>query len=42
LRFVIIALGVIQPTTWTLFLAGSVAAVLIAVFLTLWIPRLYS
>jgi hypothetical protein len=39
--FVIIALGVIKPATWTLFAAGSLAAVLVAALLTLWIPRLY-
>jgi uncharacterized membrane protein len=41
LLFVIIALGVIQPATWSLFLAGSAAAVLVAAFLTILIPRLY-
>ncbi len=39
--FVIVALGAMQPRTWTLFLAGSFAAILLAVLLTLIIPRLY-
>ncbi len=41
LLFVIIALGAIRPTTWLLFLVGSGMAVLLAIFLTLLIPRLY-
>ena len=39
--FLIIALGATQPTTWTLFLAGSFASVALAALLTLVIPRLY-
>jgi uncharacterized membrane protein len=39
--FLIIALGTTQPTTWTLFFAGSFAAVALATLLTLVIPRLY-
>ena len=39
--FLIIALGAIQPTTWALFLVGSVAAVAVATLLTIVIPRLY-
>jgi uncharacterized membrane protein len=39
--FLIIALGAMQPTTWTLFFAGSLVAVILATFLTLLIPRLY-
>jgi uncharacterized membrane protein len=39
--FLIIALGVIRPGTWTLFFAGSFAAVAAAASLTLVIPRLY-
>ncbi len=39
--FLIIALGAIQPTTWTLFFAGSLVAVVLATLLTLVIPRLY-
>jgi uncharacterized membrane protein len=39
--FLIIALGAIQPTTWALFLVGSVSAVALATLLTIAIPRLY-
>jgi uncharacterized membrane protein len=39
--FLIIALGTMQPTTWTLFFAGSLAAIALATLLTLVIPRLY-
>jgi uncharacterized membrane protein len=39
--FLIMALGATQPTTWTLFFAGSSAAVTLATLLTLVIPRLY-
>jgi hypothetical protein len=39
--FLIVALGAMRPADWTLFLSGSVAAVLIAMALTLAIPRLY-
>jgi len=39
--FLIIAQGAIQPTTWTLFLVGSLAAIAIATLLTIVIPRLY-
>ncbi|MBI5260737.1 MAG: DUF2269 domain-containing protein [Bradyrhizobium sp.] len=39
--FLIVALGAIQPTTWSLFIAGLVAAVALATILTLVIPRLY-
>lgn len=39
--FLIVALGVIRPDTWTLFLVGSIVAILIAAFLTIYIPRLY-
>ena len=41
LLFLIVALGVIKPDTWTLFISGSVIAVLVASILTLHIPRLY-
>ncbi len=41
LLFLIVALGVIKPDTWTLFISGSVIAVLVASILTLYIPRLY-
>jgi hypothetical protein len=39
--FLIVALGAMRPDTWTLFIAGSVAAVAIASFLTIYVPRLY-
>jgi len=39
--FLIIALGVIKPDTWALFFVGAVAAILIAVILTIYIPKLY-
>jgi uncharacterized membrane protein len=39
--FVIIALGVIKPTTWSLFFIASAVALLIAALLTILIPRLY-
>ncbi len=41
LLFVIIALGVIQPATWSLFFFGSAVALLVASLLTVTIPRLY-
>ena len=37
----IIALGALKPTTWTLFFAGAGIAVAVAAALTWWIPRLY-
>lgn len=37
----IIALGALKPESWTLFVAGSVMAVVLATALTLWIHRLY-
>ena len=39
--FVIIALGVIKPTTWELFIYGSLIAIGLATFFTVLIPRLY-
>jgi uncharacterized membrane protein len=39
--FLIIALGAMQPTTWTLFFVGLIASVGLATALTLVIPRLY-
>ena len=39
--FLIVALGVIRPGTWVLFIAGTVAATATATLLTLYIPRLY-
>jgi uncharacterized membrane protein len=39
--FLIIAIGTMQPTSWTLFFAGSFAAIMLTTLLTLVIPRLY-
>jgi len=39
--FLIVALGVIRPGTWGLFIAGTVASIVIATGLTIYIPRLY-
>jgi uncharacterized membrane protein len=39
--FLIVALGAIRPTDWTLFIIGTVVAIVIATVLTLYIPRLY-
>lgn len=39
--FLIIAQGAIKPTTWTMFLVGSIVAIAIATLLTIVIPRLY-
>ncbi len=39
--FLIIALGSMQPATWTLFFSGLIASVGLATALTLVIPRLY-
>jgi uncharacterized membrane protein len=39
--FVIIALGVIRPNTWTLFWIGTILAVVLASTFTLLIPRMY-
>jgi len=39
--FLIIALGVIKPATWDMFLVGSLIAIGIASFFTIFIPRLY-
>ena len=39
--FLIVALGVMRPTTWALFIAGVVASVAVATALTIYIPRLY-
>jgi uncharacterized membrane protein len=39
--FLIVALGSIRPTTWLLFTIGAVVALVIAGFLTAYIPRLY-
>ncbi len=39
--FVMIALGTIRPTTWTLFFIGSMVAVIMATILTILVPCLY-
>jgi hypothetical protein len=39
--FVIVALGSIQPTDWTLFLVGTALAITSALALTVIVPRLY-
>lgn len=39
--FLIVALGVIKPDTWMLFIAGSVIAVLVSSILTIYITNLY-
>jgi len=39
--FLIIALGVMKPTTWDMFIYGSAIAIAMALFFTLYIPRLY-
>jgi hypothetical protein len=39
--FLIIALGAMQPTTWTLFFTGLIASIGLATALTVVIPRLY-
>lgn len=39
--FLIVALGTLQPTDWTLFLVGSGLAIALATLLTIVIPRLY-
>ena len=41
LLFLIIALGAMQPTTWMLFFAGSIVALVLATLLTVIVPRLY-
>jgi Predicted integral membrane protein (DUF2269) len=39
--FLIVTLGVIQPATWSLFIAGSILAIALATVLTILVPRLY-
>lgn len=39
--FLIVALGAIKPDSWTMFIVGAVAALLIATALTIYIPKLY-
>ncbi len=38
---VIVSLGVMRPTTWDMFAAGSFIAIAVASGLTWWLPRLY-
>lgn len=37
----IVALCALKPDTWTMFIAGSIVAVVVASALNAWIPRLY-
>ncbi len=39
--FLIIALGAIKPTTWEMFVYGSMTAIGLAIFFTILIPRMY-
>ena len=39
--FLIIALGVIKPTTWDMFFYGSFIAIGLASFFTIFVPHLY-
>ena len=39
--FLIIALGAIKPTTWEMFIYGSTIAIGLAIFFTIFIPRIY-
>ena len=39
--FLIIALGAIKPNTWEMFFYGAVIAIVLAMFFTVLIPRLY-
>jgi len=41
LLLVIVSLGATRPNTWSLFFAGMVVAILVAVALTMTLPRLY-
>jgi hypothetical protein len=41
LFFLIVALGAMRPTTWTLFVVGTVIAAIVAAILTLVLPRMY-
>jgi hypothetical protein len=41
LFFLIVALGAMRPTTWTLFVAGTVIAAVAAAILTVVLPRMY-
>jgi hypothetical protein len=37
----IVSLGALRPDTWTHFLVGSAVAVVVAIILTVTLPRLY-
>lgn len=39
--FLIIALGTLKPTTWTVFLYGTAISILVAATFTLVVPRMY-
>ena len=39
--FLIIALGTIKPNSWQLFIMGIIIALVIAIILTIYIPKLY-
>ena len=39
--FLIIALGTIKPNSWQLFIMGTIIALVIAIILTIYIPKLY-
>lgn len=39
--FLIITLGALKPDTWGIFFIGSLVAVVLAIILTILIPRLY-
>lgn len=39
--FLIVALGALKPQTWTLFSVGCVLSLVIAIALTVYVPRLY-
>ena len=41
LLLVIVALGAVRPTTWTLAIVGIVIALVVAMILTITLPRLY-
>lgn len=40
--FLIVALGALRPTTWALFVTGTVIAAIVAAILTLVLPRMYQ
>jgi len=39
--FLIVALGTIKPSTWDMFIYGSIIAITLASFFTILVPRLY-